>query len=84
MVLLAFEPATVHITTVSGACSSTVQVLYKRKPVQFLPPVNIEDEEAEVRHLSQDVATRSLGLAVALFLFGLTTRLSGLAHTSDW
>ena len=25
------------------------QVLYKRKPVQFLPPAVIEDEDAEVR-----------------------------------
>lgn len=27
-----------------------LQVLFKRKPVQFLPPAEIEDEDTEVRH----------------------------------
>lgn len=34
------------------------QVLFKRKPVQFLPPADMEDENAEVRYLGAEFALK--------------------------
>lgn len=34
------------------------QVLFKRKPVQFLPPADMEDENAEVRYQGAEFALK--------------------------